>query len=154
MTGAPAALATARVGKALPERLRYKFEKSTLPSTNPISGMITSLTSEVVILPNAAPSTKPTAKSTTFPLIANCLKSESIDMTRNLLASILPSGDFYITHWHRERALIGDFHSFPRSAVRACARNPNCLGDRVQRVSHPRDSSEKNLGMTRLCDGT
>src|SRR5208282_2266655 len=29
-----------------------------------------------------------------------------------------------------------------------------CLGDRVQRFSHPRDSSEKNLGMTRPCDGT
>src|SRR5208282_4583813 len=36
----------------------------------------------------------------------------------------------------------------------APATQRGCLGDRVQRFSHPRDSSEKNLGMTRLCDRT
>src|SRR5208282_1815935 len=36
------------------------------------------------------------------------------------------------------------------SAGLAHATQRGCLGDRVQRFSHPRDSSEKNLGMTPL----
>src|SRR5215471_1445907 len=82
MSGTPAVLAAASEGKVFSDKLRYKLVKSTLPSRNPIGGMITSLTSEVVILPNAAPMTKPTARSTTFPRIANSLKSESIDMVQ------------------------------------------------------------------------
>src|SRR5579862_9637255 len=56
-----------------------RLEKSTAPSASPIGGIRMSLVNEVTIFPNAAPITKPTARSTTLPLIANCLNSESID---------------------------------------------------------------------------
>src|SRR5262245_59700720 len=52
--------------------------KSTCPSIIPMGGMITSLTSEVTILPNAAPMITPTARSMTFPRAANSLNSFSI----------------------------------------------------------------------------
>src|SRR5215469_1866927 len=57
-----------------------RLEKSTWPRTSPIGGMMTSLVSDDTIFPNAAPTTNPTARSITFPFIANCLNSESIDM--------------------------------------------------------------------------
>src|ERR687891_693432 len=41
------------------------------------SGMITCLTSESMILPNAAPMITPTARSTTLPLKANALNSSN-----------------------------------------------------------------------------
>src|SRR5690554_5519413 len=43
--------------------------------SQPIGGMITLSTSEVTILPNAAPMTTPTARSTTLPRIANSRNS-------------------------------------------------------------------------------
>src|SRR5688500_5181415 len=52
-----------------------RLAKSTLPSSRPRGGMTTSSTSEVMILPNAAPMTTPTARSTTLPLTANSLNS-------------------------------------------------------------------------------
>src|SRR5271156_593768 len=59
-----------------------RFEKSTAPSANPIGGMRMSLVNEVTIFPNAAPTTNPTAKSTTLPFITNCLNSENIGTVR------------------------------------------------------------------------
>jgi hypothetical protein len=38
MVAAPAFLASARLGYALPDRFRYRLEKSTLPSSRPIGG--------------------------------------------------------------------------------------------------------------------
>src|SRR5882724_7919972 len=55
-----------------------RFEKSTLPRTRPSGGISTSLTSEVTILPNAAPMMRPTARSTTLPRIAKSRNSFSI----------------------------------------------------------------------------
>ena len=46
----------------------------------PIGGMMMSSTNEVTILPNAAPITIPTAKSITFPLEINSLKSDVNDI--------------------------------------------------------------------------
>src|SRR5271169_3238919 len=63
-----------------------RFEKSTAPSANPIGGIKMSVVNEVTIFPNAAPTTKPTARSITLPLIANALNSESIDMVGTPLA--------------------------------------------------------------------
>src|SRR5271154_2684876 len=57
-----------------------RFEKSTAPSANPIGGMRMSLGNEVTIFPNAAPTTNPTARSTTLPFMTNCLNSENIAM--------------------------------------------------------------------------
>ena len=50
------------------------------PVIQPIGGMITSLTSELTILPNAPPMTIPTAMSITLPRIANALNSCSMLM--------------------------------------------------------------------------
>ena len=50
---------------------KCKLVKSTPPNTIPSNGVIISFTKELTILPNAAPITTPTAKSTTFPLKAN-----------------------------------------------------------------------------------
>ena len=52
------------------------FEKSTLPNSIPIGGMMTSLTNELTIFPNAAPMMTPTARSTTLPFSANVLNSD------------------------------------------------------------------------------
>src|SRR4249920_3269615 len=51
------------------------FEKSRPPVTKPIGGMRISFTSEVMILPNAAPMMTPTARSMALPLTANSLNS-------------------------------------------------------------------------------
>src|SRR2546429_192347 len=55
-----------------------RLEKSTLPTSSPIGGMMTSLTSELMILPKAAPMMIPTAISSTFPRMANSLNSLNI----------------------------------------------------------------------------
>jgi hypothetical protein len=60
-----------------------RLEKSTLPSSNPIVGISTSLTSELTILPNAAPMITPTARSITFPFIANSRNSLSMEVIKN-----------------------------------------------------------------------
>lgn len=51
--------------------------KLTLPINQPIGGMMMSSTSEVTILPNAAPMITPTARSTTFHFIAKSRNSRS-----------------------------------------------------------------------------
>ena len=54
------------------------FEKSSPPVSNPIGGMMMSLTSELTIPPKAAPMITPTARSIALPLIANSLNSFNI----------------------------------------------------------------------------
>src|SRR5690606_20926864 len=54
------------------------FSKLLPPSNTPTSGIIILSTSEETILPNAPPITTATAKSSTFPLIANFLNSSHI----------------------------------------------------------------------------
>lgn len=49
--------------------------KSIPPMSKPSGGMIISATNDDTILPNAAPMMTPTAKSTTFPRIANSRNS-------------------------------------------------------------------------------
>ncbi|EJK89299.1 hypothetical protein UUU_39220 [Klebsiella pneumoniae subsp. pneumoniae DSM 30104 = JCM 1662 = NBRC 14940] len=49
--------------------------KSIPPINRPSGGIIISATSDETILPNAAPMITPTAKSTTFPRIANSRNS-------------------------------------------------------------------------------
>jgi hypothetical protein len=79
MIGAPAASASATLPKLEPiVRFTNKLLKSTLPISKPIGGMMTSLTSDVTILPNAAPMMMPMAMSMTLPRIANSLNSFSI----------------------------------------------------------------------------
>ena len=50
------------------------------PVTAPITGMITSPTSEDTMLPKAAPMITPIARSTTLPFSANFLKSSNTDI--------------------------------------------------------------------------
>jgi hypothetical protein len=81
---APAAFAAARDsygGGAFAPSFRTinRFEKSTLPRRRPIGGMITSATSELMMVPKAAPM-MPTAISATFPRITNSLNSFSISI--------------------------------------------------------------------------
>src|SRR5213079_914257 len=56
-------------------RTRNLLEKSSPPVSKPIGGIRISFTSEVMILPNAAPMMTPTARSMALPLIANSLNS-------------------------------------------------------------------------------
>src|SRR5882672_8029392 len=56
-------------------RTRNLFEKSSPPVTKPIGGIRISFTSEVTILPKAAPMMTPTARSIALPLTANSLNS-------------------------------------------------------------------------------
>src|SRR6266446_4453064 len=56
-------------------RTRNLFEKSSPPVTKPIGGIRISFTSDVTILPNAAPTMTPTARSMALPLAANSLNS-------------------------------------------------------------------------------
>ena len=63
MVTAPAFWASARVATAGPFRVTKKLEKSIPPIRRPIGGMITSLTSELTMLPKAVPITTPTAPS-------------------------------------------------------------------------------------------
>src|SRR6266478_1336216 len=56
-------------------RTRNLFEKSSPPVTKPIGGIRISFTSDVTILPNAAPMMTPTARSMALPLTANSLNS-------------------------------------------------------------------------------
>ena len=56
-------------------RVHVRSEKSTLPISRPIGGMMIFSTSAVTILPNAAPMTTPTARSMTLPRMANSLNS-------------------------------------------------------------------------------
>src|SRR6266850_4124520 len=55
-----------------------KAEKSTCPSKAPIGGMMMSSTKDETIFPKDAPIMTPTAKSMTFPRIANSLNSFSM----------------------------------------------------------------------------
>ena len=69
---APAAFAASRDsygGGAFAPSFRTinRFEKSTLPRRRPIGGIITSATSELTMVPKAAPTIMPTAISTTLP---------------------------------------------------------------------------------------
>jgi hypothetical protein len=57
-----------------------RSEKLTPPTSTPTGGMITSLTSDETILPNAAPMMMPTAMSTTLPRTAKALNSPSSDI--------------------------------------------------------------------------
>lgn len=58
--------------------LKYKPEKSGVLAIAAIKGVIKSVTKEDTIVPKAAPTTTPTARSTTFPLNKNCLNSFNI----------------------------------------------------------------------------
>src|SRR5690606_33826514 len=71
-TSSPAALIVAS------RRVITQSLKSTPPIISPIGGMITLSTKAVTMLPNAAPMTTPTARSTTLPRIANSLNSEAM----------------------------------------------------------------------------
>ena len=53
-------------------------EKSTLPNNNPIGGIITFVTRDLISVANAAPKINPTAISTTFPFIRKSLNSFNI----------------------------------------------------------------------------
>src|SRR6266404_9104540 len=55
-----------------------RFAKLTLPVNLLLSGMTTSATSELTIFPNAPPMTTPTARSRTFPRMADSLNSLKI----------------------------------------------------------------------------
>src|SRR5262245_35999161 len=59
--------------------------KSTPPRSRPIGGIRISLTSEVTMVPKAAPMITPTARSTTLPRMMNVLNSFS-------MAPLLPRG--------------------------------------------------------------
>ncbi len=65
-------------------RVMTNAEKSAFPNAHAIRGMMTSSTSDVVILPNAAPITTPTARSTTFHFIANSLNSLNMLIERKI----------------------------------------------------------------------
>src|ERR1700710_3033463 len=79
-----------------------RFVKSTLPVTRPSGGIKMSVTSDVVIFPNAAPMTTPTARSSTFPRETNSLNSLTM-----LMAPCVPGSGH-----ERERHRAGSMHAF------------------------------------------
>src|SRR5205807_8949897 len=85
-----------------------QFEKSRPPTSLPTMGMMTSLTNESTILPNAAPMITPTARSTTLPFIANSRNSVMNDIRippHKVSAALRPS----------ILSLHGTFARFPRA---------------------------------------
>src|SRR6266508_5910148 len=78
MTGAPAAFASLSDANGWGPRLTKRLVKSTLPSPSPMGGMRTSFTSDVRILPKAAPMMTPIARSRTLPRMTNFLNSASM----------------------------------------------------------------------------
>src|SRR5690606_1076287 len=87
---APYAIATSAISApaaSTPAGVTTYFQSETLtpPVATPTSGMTMPSTSAVTILPNAAPMTTATARSTTLPLAMNSLNSATIPMA-------LPSG--------------------------------------------------------------
>jgi len=66
--------------KTLPFMVNDKLPKSGTRAIAAISGVSKSETNALTMVPNAAPTTTPTARSTTFPLNKNCLKSLSINL--------------------------------------------------------------------------
>src|SRR5262252_5537795 len=81
-----------------------RLEKSTLPRSSPKGGIRMSLTSEVTILPKAAPMTRPTARSTTLPRIAK---------SRNSL-SMVPYLPLTATAWLENTVELGEERSITR----------------------------------------
>ncbi|EGF82845.1 hypothetical protein BATDEDRAFT_36655 [Batrachochytrium dendrobatidis JAM81] len=61
-----------------------------LSVARPISGVMRSPTSEVTTAVKAAPITRPTARSTTFPLLMNALKSSKTFPTALTLLNAAP----------------------------------------------------------------
>src|ERR1700730_10964505 len=66
------------IGNTVPLIAKEIPVKSGLPTRNAMMGLIMSLTRAVMIVPNAAPMTTPTARSTTLPRKTNCLKPDNI----------------------------------------------------------------------------
>src|SRR6476661_5335036 len=58
-----------------------EFASEVVWIANAISGVNKSFTAEFTTAVNATPMTKPTARSTTFPLLMNALKSSNTDET-------------------------------------------------------------------------
>ena len=74
-----------------------RLEKSAFPSSNPIGGIMTPSTSDVTILPNAAPITTATARSITFPRAMNSLNSFHMDISPVIADCQLPNANFVST---------------------------------------------------------
>src|SRR5713101_4687496 len=68
-----------------------RSEKLTLPRSFPSGGMSTSSTREATILPKAAPMMTPTARSRTFPRMANSLNTV-VHLKENLFCGTRPDG--------------------------------------------------------------
>src|SRR5882762_8460771 len=66
------------IGNTVPRIAKEILVKSGLPTRSAMMGLMMSLTSAVMIVPNAAPMTTPTARSTTLPRKINCLKPDNI----------------------------------------------------------------------------
>src|SRR5258708_33349443 len=79
MVTAPAAFAASSVGyPPVPLSVTKKLEKSIPPRSKPSGGIRRSFTSEFTIVVKAAPTTTPTARSTTLPRAMNSRNSWSI----------------------------------------------------------------------------
>src|SRR5260370_39428658 len=66
------------IGNTVPLIAKEIPVKSGLPARSAMMGLMMSLTRAVTIVPNAAPMTTPTARSTTLPRKINCLKPDII----------------------------------------------------------------------------
>src|SRR3984893_7780530 len=82
------------IGNTVPLIAKEIPVKSGLPTRSAMMGLIMSLTRAVMIVPNAAPMSTPTARSTTLPRKINCLKPD------NIWASLHPGmGDTVNAQW-------------------------------------------------------
>ena len=76
----------------------FSCPRSTPPMSRPISGMNTSFTREVVILPNAVPMITPTAISMTLPRMANSLNSaKNFFMCKSSYTKSIITDNYYDT---------------------------------------------------------
>ena len=87
-------IASANVAYFSPFNETNQFVKSIPPVINEITGIIISLTSELVILPNAVAITTPTAISSTFPRIINVLNS-----SKNFFISLPLKNYFFLFYF-------------------------------------------------------
>src|ERR1700679_469939 len=79
MVIAPSFCASASVAGWPPLSTKKRLEKSRPPVSQPSGGVMTSLTSELTMEVKDAPTTTPTARSTTLPRMANFRNSSNID---------------------------------------------------------------------------
>src|SRR5262245_17431177 len=100
----------------------FQAEKSGVPPSTPMRGVIRSLTIEVTMPPNAAPMITPTARSTTLPRMMNVLNSLSMgpSCSKVLLEELQVRARASFAHGSRYRPRSSRLKPWPAGCPSAC----------------------------------